>query len=72
MISVQRYEYDILDVPAFARALVYSPVIFEIKDRGGVNPEEIVEVLTAAFKKEYGSNPMRYPMQAILFETEKP
>ncbi|SDY65227.1 class I SAM-dependent methyltransferase [Nitrosomonas sp. Nm33] len=71
VISVQRHKYDIFDVSAFARALVYSPVIFEIRDRGGVDPEEIVEVLAEAFKKEYGSNPMRYPMQAILFETEK-
>lgn len=71
VISVQRHEYEILDVAAFARALVYSPVIFEIKDRGGVDPEEITAALAEAFKKEFGSNPMRYPMQAILFETEK-
>ena len=71
VISVQRHEYDILDVTTFARALVYSPVIFEIQDRGGVDPEEIVKELADAFKKEFGSNPMRYPMQAILFETEK-
>ena len=70
-ISVQRHSYDILDVTAFARALVFSPVIFEIRDRGGVDPEDIVKVLAEAFKKEYGSNPMRYPMQAILFETER-
>lgn len=72
VISVQRHEYDILDVSAFARALVYSPILFEIRDRGGVSPEEIVEVLAEAFEREYGSDPMRYPMQAILFETEKP
>jgi SAM-dependent methyltransferase len=71
VISVQRHEYDILDVTAFARALVYTPVIFEIRDKGGVDPEEIVKELANAFKKEFGSNPMRYPMQAILFETEK-
>lgn len=51
VISVQRHVYDIFDVSAFARALVYSPVIFEIRDHGGVDPEEIVEALTAAFKK---------------------
>jgi len=72
VISVQRHVYDILDVTAFARALVYTPVIFEIRDRGGVDPEEIVEELAEAFKKEFGSGPTRYPMQAILFETEKP
>ncbi len=71
VISVHRHEYDIFDVPSFARALVYSPLLFEIRDRGGVDPEEIITALTEAFTKEYGSNPMRYPMQAILFETEK-
>ncbi len=72
VISVHHHEYDIFDVAAFARALVYSPVLFEIRDRGGVDPEEIVTALAEALKKGYGSNPMRYPMQAILFEAEKP
>jgi SAM-dependent methyltransferase len=72
VISVERKEHDILDVAAFARALVFTPVITEIRDRGGVDPEEISETLTEALIKEYGSNPTRYPMQAILFEAEKP
>lgn len=72
VISVQRHVYDILDVTAFARALVYTPVIFEIRDRGDVDSEEIVKELSDAFKKKFGSSPTRYPMQAILFETEKP
>ncbi len=72
VISVQRHVYDIVDVTAFARALVYTPVIFEIRDRGGVDPEDIVKQLAEAFTKEFGASPMRYPMQAILFETEKP
>ncbi|SFU39995.1 class I SAM-dependent methyltransferase [Nitrosospira multiformis] len=72
IISVQKREYDILDVPAFARGLVFSPVIEEIRERGGVEPEKIVEALAEALTREYGSNPTRYPMQAILFEAEKP
>jgi len=71
VISVQRHEYEIHDVTAFARALVYTPLIFEIRDRGGIDPEEIVKELAEAFKKEIGSSPMLYPMQAILYETEK-
>jgi hypothetical protein len=51
---------------------VFSPVIEEIRERGGVEPEKIVEALAEALTREYGSNPMRYPMQAILFEAEKP
>lgn len=72
VISIQRKEYDIPDVTAFARALVFSPLIFEIRERGGVDPEAIAQALTEALMKEYGSNPTRYPMQAILFEAEKP
>ena len=72
VISVQKREYDILDVPAFARGLVFCPIIEEIRERGGVEPEEIVEALAEALTREYGSNPTRYPMQAILFEAEKP
>jgi ubiquinone/menaquinone biosynthesis C-methylase UbiE len=72
VVSVQGREHDILDVPAFARGLVFSPVIEEIRERGGVEPEEIVAALAEALKKEYGSNPTRYPMQAILFEAGKP
>lgn len=72
VISIQRHEYDLADVTAFARALVYSPVIFEIRDRGGVDPEDVTLALAEAFQQEFGSNPVRYPMQAILLETEKP
>lgn len=72
VVSVHRKEHDILDVEAFARALVFSPVITEIRDRGGADPEEIAVALTEALIKEYGSNPTRFPMQAILFEAEKP
>ena len=72
VISVQRRECDIQNALAFARGLVFSPLIEEIRERGGVEPETIVEALADALTKEYGSNPMRYPMQAILFEAEKP
>ncbi len=71
-ISVQRRVYDIPDVRAFARGLIFSPIINEIRERGEVDPDDIVEALTNAFIEEYGSNPTRFPMQAILFETEKP
>jgi SAM-dependent methyltransferase len=72
VISVQRREYDIMDISAFARGLVFSPLIEEIRERGGVEAEKIVEALAEALAREYGSNPTRYPMQAILFEAEKP
>ncbi|GAB4366896.1 MAG: methyltransferase domain-containing protein [Methylohalobius crimeensis] len=72
VVSVHRKEHVIQDVAAFARALVFSPLITEIRERGGVAPEEIAEALTEALIEEYGSNPTHFPMQAILFEVEKP
>ena len=60
-----------MDVSAFARALIFSPVIFEIRERGDVDPEKIAQALTQALIRKFGSNPTRYPMQAILFEAEK-
>lgn len=68
VIAVQRHVYEIADISAFARALIYSPVLFEIRDRGGVNPEDIAAALPEAFRQELGTNPTRYPMQAILFD----
>jgi hypothetical protein len=51
--------------------LIFSPIINEIRERGEVDPENIVEVLAKTFVREYGSNPTCFPMQAILFEVEK-
>src|SRR5687768_13605652 len=67
-IRVQRREHDLVDVMAFARGLVFSPVIEEIREHGEGDPERIVEALAEALTRAYGANPTRYPMQAILFE----
>lgn len=71
-ISVHRREHDLVDVMAFAKGLVFSPLIEEIRERDEVDPEEIVKVLAEALTSEFGSNLTRYPMQATLFEAEKP
>ncbi|BBL34143.1 ubiquinonemenaquinone biosynthesis [Nitrosomonas stercoris] len=70
-ISVQRQVYDIPDARAFARGLIFSPVISEISERDEVDPDDIIEALADTFVMKYGSNPTRFPMQAILFEAEK-
>jgi SAM-dependent methyltransferase len=72
VISVQRHVHEIVDLSAFARALVYSPLIFELRARVGIDPEDIVQQLVHAMKQKFGTEPTRYPMQAILFETAKP
>ena len=71
VISVQRREYNIPDVSAFARGMMFSPVIFEIREQGCADPERIIEAFAEALIREYGANPTRFPMQAILFEAQK-
>jgi ubiquinone/menaquinone biosynthesis C-methylase UbiE len=72
VVSVLPWTHDLEDASAFARGLVFgSPFIDEINARGGVDPEEVVAFLAEALKREYGSSPTRYPMQAILFEARK-
>jgi SAM-dependent methyltransferase len=73
VISVQPWVADIPDASAFAQGLVFgSPLINEIRERGAVDPEQIAATLSQALMQEFGSNPTRYPMQAILFLAEKP
>lgn len=72
VVSVLPWTHDLEDASAFARGLVFgSPFIDEINARGGVDAEEVVAYLAEALRRDYGSNPTRYPMQAVLFEARK-
>jgi ubiquinone/menaquinone biosynthesis C-methylase UbiE len=71
-VAVLSVERKIPDVASFARGLVYgNPVIDQIRTRGGVEPDRIVEALADALRREFGADPARMPMQAITFETRK-
>jgi ubiquinone/menaquinone biosynthesis C-methylase UbiE len=71
--SVYRFETEIPDTTAFARGVVYgSPLIDQLRARGGVDPEAIVEKLTEALRAEFGGDPGRMPLQAIFFSARKP
>lgn len=68
-ISIRPAQKDIPDVSAFARGLVYgNPSIDQIKARGTVDPDEIVEAIAAALRREFGG---QMPVQAIFFEARK-
>jgi hypothetical protein len=57
------------DPDGFARALVHgSPLIDEVRARGGVDPERVVAAVTAALPAAFGADPMRLHLQAIVFE----
>ena len=70
-VSVMPRVHDLVDVRSYARGIVYCPVIDEIRACGG-DPDEVVEEFTKLLVREYGANPTRYPMQAIMFQAEKP
>ena len=70
--AVVKIEKDMPDAALFARGLVYgSPIIDQVKARGGVDPEQIVDTMVRAFHSEFG-NPGRMPLQAIVFSAKKP
>ena len=65
-------EKIIPDVTAFARALVHgSPAGAEIRARGSVDPERVIEALRDALPREFGTAPTRMPLQAIVFEAQR-
>jgi SAM-dependent methyltransferase len=72
-IAVVRLEKDIPDAAAFARGFIYgSPLIDQIGARGGVDPERVVEALAQAFRSEFGADPGRMSLQAMVFSAKKP
>jgi SAM-dependent methyltransferase len=70
-IAVIRQERELPDTANFARAAVHgNPLIDQVRARGGVDPERIVDALTQEFRREFG-DPGRMPIQAIVFSATK-
>jgi len=68
-IAVVKRNPKVADLPGYARALVYgNPLIDQIRARGGVDPERVVDALTETLPRESGSDPLHIPLQAIVFE----
>jgi SAM-dependent methyltransferase len=71
-IAVIRQERELPDVAIFARAALHgNPLIDQVRTRGGVDPERIVDALTQEFRREFGNDPGRMPVQAIVFSATK-
>jgi SAM-dependent methyltransferase len=71
-IAVVRLEKQIPDVARFARGLVHgNPLIDQIKVRGGVDPDRIVDAIAEALNQEFGSNQGRMPLQAVVFSATR-
>jgi SAM-dependent methyltransferase len=71
-VAVLSIEKEIPDIVSFARGLVYgNPVIDQIRSRGGVQPDRIVEAIADAIRREFGPDLARMPLQAISFDASK-
>lgn len=70
-IAVIRQERELADVARFARSAVFgNPLIDQIRSRGGVDPERVVDALERQYRREFG-DPGRMPIQAIVFSAAR-
>jgi SAM-dependent methyltransferase len=69
-IAVVKREHKLTDAAARARGMILgNPIVDQIKARGGVDPNTVVEAAKAALEREFASRPI--PLQAIVFEARK-
>ncbi len=69
--AVVRLDKEIPDAAEFARGLVYgNPLIDQVRARGGVEPERIVEALVDDLRREF--EPGHMPLQAVMLSARKP
>ncbi|BCP52604.1 SAM-dependent methyltransferase [Kaistia sp. 32K] len=60
------------DAHAFAHGLVYgNPAIAEIRGRGGVDPERLVDAVAKALRAEFGADPGHMPLKWFVFQAQK-
>jgi SAM-dependent methyltransferase len=71
-VDVVRFRKQLPEPAMLARGLVYgSPIIDQVQARGGVEPEEIVDVMVREYRREFG-DPAVMPLQAMAFSARKP
>ena len=72
-VAVVRLQKQIPDAAVFARAMVLgNPLVDQIRARGGVEPERVVEAILQELRREFGADPGRMPLQAMMFSARKP
>ncbi|WP_018182560.1 class I SAM-dependent methyltransferase [Kaistia granuli] len=58
---------------AFADGLIYgNPAIAEIRARGGVDPDRLVEATTEMLHRKFGPDPGHMPVKSLVFQAQKP
>ncbi|MDG2482942.1 MAG: methyltransferase domain-containing protein, partial [Alphaproteobacteria bacterium] len=48
-----------------------NPTILELRERGNASVEVVIDAMTAAVSKAFGDNPVRTPLQAIVFSASR-
>ncbi len=70
--AVVRQEAVVASVAGFARGLVYgNPLAEQIRARGGVDPDGVIDALIEALRGDIGADSGRTLLQAIVFEAGK-
>ncbi len=63
----------VADLSAFARGIVFgNPLIDEIRQRGGVDPEDVMAAIVDEFRYRFGPAPITMPLQATVFTGRVP
>jgi SAM-dependent methyltransferase len=69
-IAVVKKQHKLTDAAARARGMILgNPVVDQIKARGGVDPDQVVQAAKAALQREFAAK--QIPLQAIVFEARK-
>ena len=65
-------EQELTDAALFARGLVYgNPMIDQLRARN-IDPRQVFEGVRQRLNDEFGPDPGRMPLQAIVFSARRP
>ena len=68
-IHIDHVEKRVASAADFARGMIFgNPLSEEIRQRGGVDPEVVVQAVTAALHQEFGADPITVPLQTIFYD----
>ena len=71
--TILRSQKEIADFGMLARGLVYgSPIIDQVKQRGGADAERIVDAIVRNYRDAFGDEPAMISRQAIVLSANKP
>jgi hypothetical protein len=71
-VAVLSIDKAVADMASFARALVHgNPLVDQIRARGGVEPDRVVEAVAGEMQRAFGPDRPRMDLQTIVFEARK-